>query len=103
VSKIRVRDVVTATAIVTGVPRKQILGSRGNYQTIRARQIAMAMSRRLASTSFIEIGRHMRRDHSTVIYGRKEGERALTVEQAVAIADHARRLADQFWGSFRAE
>jgi chromosomal replication initiation ATPase DnaA len=102
-TKIRVRDVVGATAIVTGVPRKQILGSARHRDTVRARQIAMIMARRLTDRSFLDVGHQFGRDHSTVMHSIRHHSDKVSPQQAAAIVDHARRLADQFWGSFRAE
>jgi chromosomal replication initiation ATPase DnaA len=102
-TKIRVRDVVQATSIVMGVPRKQILGSHRHRNVVRARQISMIMARRLTDRSLLDVGHQMGRDHSTVLHAIREHSDKVSPQQAAAIAEHARRLADQFWSSFKGE
>jgi chromosomal replication initiator protein len=102
-TKIRVRDVVGATSILTGVPRKEIMGTARHRKTVRARQVAMIMARRLTDRSFLDVGHQFGKDHSTVIHAIRTYGDKITPEQERAIADVSKRLADRFWGSFRAE
>lgn len=69
------RQMVTVAPIVfnhaeyvTGYSRHEICGSRGDRDLISARQAVMAELHR-RGFSYSQIGRAMKRDHTTVIHG----------------------------------
>jgi hypothetical protein len=64
-----VEAIIRAVATEFGIPRMDIVGTRGNPEIVLARHVAMALCQRFRSLSTTRIGRRFgRRDHSTVIH-----------------------------------
>ena len=63
-------EVLDAVARMSGVTRKDLLGSHGNRRHARHRQLAMYLMRNLCPEgSLPAIGSYLDRDHTTVLYG----------------------------------
>lgn len=58
-----------AVAAAFGIPLVDLLSDRRDAATAHARQVAMLLARELTFHSTIVVGRHFRRDHTTVIAG----------------------------------
>jgi hypothetical protein len=64
-----VEAIIRAVATEFGIPRRDIVGTRGNPEIVLARHVAMALCRRFRALSTTRIGRRFgRRDHSTVLH-----------------------------------
>ena len=67
--RIRVSDIVQAVSITSGLTTMQLKSRQSRWDRAQARQAIYWLSRRLTLASMSEIGRRLRRDHSTVIKG----------------------------------
>lgn len=65
----RIGRIRRACADFFGVSEAAILGPARHKRLAMARQTAYWLARRLAQHSYSDIGRHMGRDHSTVMHG----------------------------------
>lgn len=84
----RIASATTTASRAFEIPIRALLG-RGRQKSIaRARLALYAGLYRACETSYPEIGRLLKRDHTTVLYGVREAEAA-----AVADPDYAERLA----------
>lgn len=94
-TRIRVRDVVRATADVHAIPYTVLVGPRRHAQTVRARHIAMLMAKRLTDASLNQIaGALGGRDHTTVLHGIRKAGGYITPMQEAAIASRVRQILD---------
>ncbi|MBV8849638.1 MAG: hypothetical protein JOZ16_08645 [Methylobacteriaceae bacterium] len=89
-----VQEIQTATASVFGRPLSQLLGSCRRQETVRVRDAAIAITRRLTKFSSPEIGARFKRDHTTILdalarfprHCHQDRDYCIKVRQAVAIA-----------------
>lgn len=63
-----VARVIRAVAKATGNTPEAIKGRSRNKETVKARHLAIALSRELTQKSTLELGRIFSRDHSTICY-----------------------------------
>lgn len=97
--KIRVKDVVNATADELGIGRKSIRSGLRFRELTRARQIAAGLSKRLVVCSTSQIGKEIGCDHSTIVHSLKVAE--FDEELAEKVRQRAQALADEWAGQFR--
>ena len=79
-----------------GVPVPEILSPWRDERLLPARHAAMALARRLTNLSLPQIGRVMRRDHTTIIYGiaaheRREATSPETAARTRAVCERLQR------------
>lgn len=86
--RITVREIVAAVAAVSGMPANDITGRRCFARLVLARWAAMRIARE-SGRSLSQIGRVVRRDHTTVINGLRESRQISNRRP-----EHARWLAD---------
>lgn len=84
----RFRVAIAAAAEVFGVESSDILGPRRSHEIAMARHVAVAALKIETAASCSEIGRRVKRDHTTVLYAVQTA-----VQRAVADPDFARGLA----------
>lgn len=77
-------QVITAVAEEFGVTTTMLLNATRAPLPALARHAAMAMLRRLTLLSLPQIGRHMRRDHTTVLHGIRRVEAMAKADPAFA-------------------
>lgn len=70
-----IADVQRAVAEAYAVPVEDLLDHRRDAKLAHPRQIAMYLARKATRHSSVVIGRHFRRDHSTVLYAVQKVER----------------------------
>lgn len=102
--RIRIRDVLQATAEVTGVPVADIIGA-GRYDYIcEARFIAYFVARYRLGRLYTEIGKAMGRDRSSVYAGTERmRERLLDGTFDASTIDKVEALASELAGRRRVE
>lgn len=61
-------EIVRATSKQLGISVERIMGPRRSKSTVRARQIAMYITRQECELSYPVIGRFFERDHATVMH-----------------------------------
>jgi chromosomal replication initiator protein len=72
-----VGQIVDAAAQEFGVRAEELLARNRRPEVARARQVAMYLAHELGRESSAEIGRELRRDHSTVLHAIKRVEAEL--------------------------
>lgn len=103
--RIRVRDVLGATADITGVTRRAILESARYPSQSRARLIFYYVAAERIGASQERIGEVANRDRTTICAGIQHVEELIAgghvrKETLDKIAERARERAIEFWGSF---
>lgn len=86
----RITDIVSLAAQLCGVPKAEILGDRRLPHIVRVRQACYVVARE-SGKSYICIGQHMGRDHSSVISGEQRAlERAANDPKYAKMLDNLR-------------
>lgn len=80
-----VMDIVRLVADAYRVSQCEIQASRKTKRLAHARQVAMYLCRELSGESYPEIGRAMRRHHSTVIHGVQKIRRLVAEDPGVEL------------------
>ena len=73
-SKHDVADIIGVVMKVTGVSESEMLSRRRDKSYVRARHIAIQLMVDLTDMSYVQIGRALNRDHTTVMYVKKKME-----------------------------
>jgi len=81
-----------AVCSVLGVSREDLLSPRRTPRVVRARQLAMYVSRELTQHSLMDIARRFGRDHTTVVHAVRTVSRRLEPGSETATALHRVRL-----------
>lgn len=91
---ITVRVILDEVSVEFGIPTAEILSPWREERLLPARHAAMALARRHTALSLTQIGRAMRRDHSTVLAGISAHERreAGSAEIAARVSAVSQRL-----------
>lgn len=90
-------DVTSAVAAQFGLTAADLRGKSRKQAVARARAMAMYLARRLTSTTITEIGRHFRRDHTTVIHACRVSQQRIQADAAVRqVADSLTRRLTAF-------
>jgi len=64
----KIKEIVKAVSIVTGVSMADMLSHRKPDRTMRARRLACYCLREFTTASFTQIGRSLLKDHTTVLH-----------------------------------
>jgi hypothetical protein len=88
-----VRAIIVAVAAAYGVSPLEIVAHRRGRGIILPRQLVMYLARHFTTASFPEIGRALRRDHSTVLHGVRAVEVLLAGLPPIPV-DRSTRLAE---------
>jgi chromosomal replication initiator protein len=72
--------IVAVTAAAFRLPPRRLRGAGRSPDVVLARRLAMLVARRVAGTSFAELGRAFGRDHTTAMHGCRAIEARLAVE-----------------------
>jgi hypothetical protein len=100
-TRVLIEDVIVAVAEESGHTRDEIVSDRRQRSLVIARQVAMHLSRAHTLRSLTEIGRRLRRDHTTVIFGIQAHQRRAQSDPAVrdlaerAVVRLRQRVADR--------
>jgi chromosomal replication initiator protein len=86
-----VAGIQEAVCSVLGVSRDDLLSANRTARVIRARQLAMYLSRELTSLSLAQIARQFKRDHSTVLHAIRTVSGRLDLDSDTARALHRSR------------
>jgi chromosomal replication initiator protein len=86
-----IEAVQEAVAASFGISRSDLLSPARTAHLVRARQVAMYLSRELTSSSSLVIGRAFRRDHSTVLHAARVVSRQNQPGSDIARAIHSAR------------
>lgn len=76
---IRIEDIIRATCQYLEVDKQAIESKAKNRKLVEARQIAMYLCAKYTKASLKEIGKHFKKDHSTVIYSRNSIQSAIDI------------------------
>jgi len=66
--RVRVADVIRAVCDVTGYSAAELLGDCRSRELMTPRHVAISVAKEVTGRSFPEIGRHFKRDHSSVFH-----------------------------------
>jgi len=83
VSRVLVEDVIAAVADESGHTRDDLVSDRRQRSLVIARQLAMVLASTNTRSSLSEIGRRLRRDHTTVIHGIRSHQRRAQSDPSV--------------------
>lgn len=64
-----VAQIVAMSAAAFGLTRAMVLSPRRDMPTVECRHTAMWLAHRLTALSLPQLGRELRRDHTTVMHG----------------------------------
>lgn len=92
VGTIAVFDIITAACRVFGCGYKDILSGRKGEHVTKARRAVYYLARELTKSSFPQIGRALRKDHTTVMSGIKRAEWEIGLDPLFADAVNKVRL-----------
>jgi chromosomal replication initiator protein len=96
-------DIIKAVSMRFELNSTQIVGRNAIRTYSRPRQIAMFLAREMTSMSYPQIGRHFRRDHTTVLWAVRGITKLLdTDREALEAVETCRQLAKVIAGG-RAE
>lgn len=87
--RITVRAILDEVSAEFGVPVPEILSPWREERLLPARHASMALARRLTKLSLPQIGRAMRRDHTTVLAGIAAHERREAASPEIAARTRA--------------
>lgn len=79
-----IASIMEAARAHYGLGPCEIASKHRDRRIARPRQVVMYLARQLTKRSFAEIGRALRRDHTTVMHGSATIERLLSRDQALA-------------------
>jgi len=87
---VTVREIIAAVAYEYELTPNDILSDRRLASVVRARQVAMYLTKEMTGFSFPALGRQFGyRDHTTVLHGVRKIERLLTIDADLkSIVDH---------------
>lgn len=82
-------EIMDATADEFGIEKKYMRAKIREYTYVMPRQVAMYLATAYFGYSSAEVGKWMRKHHSTVIYGRQNIERLMTWNARIRVkVDH---------------
>jgi len=91
----KIAEIQAAISAAYNVRLADLIGPCRRKEFARPRQIAAALARELTTCSYPQIGRHFRRDHTTILYAYRKITARASKDEATAqeLASHRQAIA----------